>query len=67
MNLAIITLGLIFIVICADVYVWIRYGSGATISDTVVVASKTNPILPWAIGFLFGFLTAHFYFSVCLV
>ena len=65
MNLATVTLILFFLVLAADVYMWITHGKQATISDETVVASKKNPIIPWAIGFLFGFLTAHFYFGVC--
>lgn len=58
---------IIFIlVLMVDAFVWIRYGAQKTISDEVVVASKKNLIIPCMIGFIFGFLIAHFYFGVCL-
>lgn len=32
-----------------------------SITQAIIDVSKKFPLLAWAIGFLFGFLTAHFY------
>lgn len=64
--LAILTFVLFIAVLVVDIFVWIRYGARKTISDEVVIASKRNPIIACAIGFVFGFLLAHFYFGVCV-
>jgi len=62
MTLTIITLIILFAIVCADFSLWLRYGKQATISGFVERISPAFPIVPFMIGFAFGFLTAHWFF-----
>ena len=44
-----------------DVYLYSDGIPGNSISQTVIYYGQKSMLIPWAIGFLMGFLAAHFF------
>lgn len=53
---------LIFLAIIVwDLYLYLDGKPRNSISQVVIDLTKKTPLVPWAIGFLFGALTMHFF------
>ena len=54
-------LAIFLAIICWDAYLYLDGVPDNSITQSVIAVSKEYLILPWGIGFLFGYLTAHFF------
>lgn len=54
-----VVLSLLILIVIVDVFLWVCYGSNATISWFLWTTSHDWPIIP----FLFGVLAGHLFFS----
>lgn len=50
-----------FAIIGYDVYLYSDSIDGNSITQVIISTTHDYPILAWAIGFLMGYLTSHFY------
>ena len=53
--------GFILAVFVFDVYLYSDGVPGNSITQVIITASGVSNLVPWAVGFLMGFLAAHFF------
>ena len=50
-----------FAIIGYDIFLYADGISGNSITQVIIATTRDYPIIAWMIGFLMGYLTAHFY------
>ena len=58
---ALICAGIFVAILIWDAFLYSDKVERNSISQVVIDLTKRSPLVPWAIGFMMGFLTAHFY------
>ena len=61
--IGLVVFGAAVIVIGIDIYLAIQYGLPSTLSWQLYIASKSEPAIPLAYGFVNGLLMAHFFWN----
>lgn len=56
----------LFAIIAYDIFRAFEYGFNGTLSYWIYINSLQYPIIPFAIGFIFGLLAGHFFWDQVL-